>query len=331
MSTIRIEGLSKSYGDVTVLEDIRLTVNHGELVTLLGPSGCGKSTLLRIICGLTEADEGSIEIDGKPVEGVPLRDRGIGMIFQQYSLFPAMTVFQNVAFGLEQQKKPKDVIQEEVIHVLESVRMIAHKDKYPIQLSGGEQQRVALARSLVTSPGILLLDEPFSAIDAALRASLQQELLELHETYGMTMIFVTHDQDEAMLLSDRIVLMKGGRIVQIGTPEELYRFPVNRFAAEFIGKSNVLEWNKDGRKMLCSLRPERIRLFAAGADIDPALESAIPGTVLSGRQVGAIHHNIVETPLGTLRTQSLMDHAHRFTRGDEVQVAFFPDDLVELE
>lgn len=330
MSHIRIEGLGKSFNGVPVLKDIRLTVNHKELITLLGPSGCGKSTLLRIISGLTEADEGRLYIDDHPMEGVPPHARGIGMIFQQYSLFPAMTVFENVAFGLEQQKKEKDVIHSEVMRVLESVRMITHKDKYPVQLSGGEQQRVALARSLVTSPGILLLDEPFSAIDAALRASLQQELLELHENYDMTMIFVTHDQDEAMLLSDRIVLMNRGEIVQTGTPEELYLSPVDRFAADFIGKSNIVEWEKGNRKGLYSLRPERIRLFSSHDDSSNSRLHNIPGTVISVRQIGAVLHHQVDTELGILRVQALMNDACGIAPGENIRIVFSPDDLTEL-
>lgn len=331
MSHIRMEGLGKSYEGTPVLKGIQLTVNHRELITLLGPSGCGKSTLLRIISGLTEPDEGRLFIDDQPMEGVPPHARGVGMIFQQYSLFPAMTVFENVSFGLEQQKKSKEVIRTEVIRVLESVRMIAHKDKYPIQLSGGEQQRVALARSLVTSPGILLLDEPFSAIDAALRASLQQELLELHKAYDMTMIFVTHDQDEAMLLSDRIVLMDRGNIVQIGAPEELYLSPINRFAAEFIGKSNVFQWKKEGQPELFSLRPERIHLLPPGDDSKDCRLQIIPGNLLSVRQIGAVRHHLVQTELGVLRVQSLMGDSHAYAPGDEVQIQFSPDDLTVLE
>ena len=240
MAYITFQNINKKFGSLHVLKGIDLEVEKGELLTLLGPSGCGKSTLLRCLAGLEEVQEGKIFLEGKDITDMDARLRQIGMVFQQYSLFPNMTVEQNLAFGLKIKKLPKEEIRREITDAL---KMIGMEDKihvYPGQLSGGQQQRVALARAIVTKPKVLLLDEPLSAIDAKLRKSLQIEIRRIQKELNITTIFVTHDQDEAMIMSDRICLLNEGRIEQLGKPIEIYTDPKTRFAAGFIGNYNVL-------------------------------------------------------------------------------------------
>lgn len=240
MSYIILQDIEKYYGENQVLKKINLSIEEGEFVTLLGPSGCGKSTLLRCIAGLEQVGSGKIFLDGKEITYVDPRERNVGMIFQQYSLFPNLNVYKNIAFGLKMKKVDRDKIHERVQNAINMVDLKGKERKYPYQLSGGEQQRVALARCIVTRPKVLLLDEPLSAIDAKLRKSLQSRIKEIHKELGMTSIFVTHDQDEAMTMSDTIYLMKDGVIEQSGNPFELYSSPKSNFAASFIGNYNIL-------------------------------------------------------------------------------------------
>ena len=240
MSYIEFKNIHKRFGDVHVLKGINLTIEQGEFVTLLGPSGCGKSTLLRCFSGLETVSEGEIYLDGVNITDFTPKQRKIGMVFQQYSLFPNMTVKQNVAFGLQIQKKDKQLIEEKVKEVLEIVGLTEKLDQYPRQLSGGQQQRVALARAIVMEPKVLLLDEPLSAIDALLRRNLQIEIRKIQQKLKITAIFVTHDQEEAMVMSDTIHLFNGGHIEQSGSPEQIYAYPQTRFAANFIGHYNIL-------------------------------------------------------------------------------------------
>lgn len=241
MGYITIEKVSKSYQHQTVLHELQLFINKGEFVTLLGPSGCGKSTLLRIVAGLTNPEQGKIKIDGQDVTNVLAKDRQVGMVFQSYALFPNMTVEENIAFGLTMKKFSKQVIQEKVASMIELVGLSEKENAYPRELSGGQQQRVALARSLVTEPKVLLLDEPLSALDAQIRKNLQKQLRIIQQKLNMTMILVTHDQEEAMAVSDRIYILNAGHIAQSGTPHEIYTHPANEFVARFIGNYNVLE------------------------------------------------------------------------------------------
>jgi len=241
MSYIDFLNVNKSFGSNHVLRQINLSVEKGQLATLLGPSGCGKSTLLRCLAGLEEVSTGSMHIDGEDITVKNPKDRNIGMVFQQYSLFPNMTVRENIAFGLKLRKMPGELIEEKVSHVIDLVDLKGKVKEYPHALSGGQQQRVALARSLVMEPKVLLLDEPLSALDAKLRKSLQAEIKKIHNDTGITMIFVTHDQDEAMILSDVIHLFRDGQIEQSGAPTHLYTQPRTRYAAEFIGHYNVLD------------------------------------------------------------------------------------------
>lgn len=266
MSYIIFEDIEKSYGTNHVLKKTNLSIEQGGFVTLLGSSGCGKSTLLRCFAGLEKVSNGRIFLDGQEITNISPKDRNVGMIFQQYSLFPNMNVYNNISFGLRMKGMEKDIINDRVKDAIKMVDLKGNEKKYPSQLSGGEQQRVALARCIVTRPKVLLLDEPLSAIDAKLRKSLQLRIKEIHKELDMTSIFVTHDQDEAMTMSDIIHLMKDGIIEQSGKPLELYSKPKTSFAASFIGNYNMLN-PKDFARLVgqeCSrskevaIRPETI-------------------------------------------------------------------------
>ncbi|MFV3305667.1 ABC transporter ATP-binding protein [Pseudomonas sp. NY15181] len=287
MSFLSVETLNKSYGDTTVFQDIDFAAERGEFVTLLGPSGCGKSTLLRCIAGLTPVDSGRILLDGEDIVPKSPQKRGIAMVFQSYALFPNMTVEQNVAFGLRMQKVPAAESAQRVREVLEMVELGPLTSRYPHQLSGGQCQRVALARSLVTRPRLLLLDEPLSALDARIRKHLREQIRRIQQDLKLTTVFVTHDQEEALTLSDRIVLMNAGRIVQSGDAETLYTAPENVFAAGFIGNYNLLEAAQATRlldrpfQQKVAIRPESLRLSAETGD-------GIPVRVLSHSLLGNV-------------------------------------------
>jgi len=270
MSFVSIENLQKSYASTAVFSDINCAIEKGEFVTLLGPSGCGKSTLLRCIAGLTSVNSGSILLDGQNLVPLAPQKRNIGMVFQSYALFPNMTVEQNVAFGLRMQKVSSDDSQKRVAEILKLVELQDYAKRYPHQMSGGQCQRVALARSLVTRPRLLLLDEPLSALDARIRKHLREQIRAIQRELGLTTIFVTHDQEEALTMSDRIFLMNQGRIVQSGDAETLYTAPVDVFAAGFIGNYNLLEADDASRLMQrpinsrIAIRPESIQLSLTG-------------------------------------------------------------------
>ncbi len=238
---IRIEHVRKSFDGVEVLKDINFTINQGEFFSILGPSGCGKTTLLRMIAGFIPADEGAIYLGEENLLDLPPNLRNVNTIFQKYSLFPHLTVYENVAFPLRLKKIEENIIEEEVKKYISLVGLEEHMKKKPSQLSGGQQQRVAIARALINKPGVLLLDEPLSALDAKLRQNLLLELDLIHEEVGITFIFITHDQQEALSISDRIAVMNQGEILQIGTPAEVYESPANMFVADFLGDNNFLE------------------------------------------------------------------------------------------
>lgn len=237
---IDIQHLSKSYGSKKILDDINLHVRKGEFVTLLGPSGCGKTTLLRLIAGFTEPDEGKILLDGKDISGLPPYKRPLNTVFQRYALFPHLDVYDNIAFGLKLKGESEKEIDKKVRKVLKMVTLTDYEDRDVDSLSGGQQQRVAIARALVNQPKVLLLDEPLSALDHKMRQDMQIELKEMHRKLGITFIYVTHDQEEALTLSDTIVVINENKIQQIGTPADIYNEPVNSFVADFIGQSNIL-------------------------------------------------------------------------------------------
>ena len=306
MTHLTLSGLTKRYGDLTVLDRIDLAVARGELVCLLGPSGCGKTTTLRLIAGFLEPTAGEIRVGGKILShtgsAVPPERRGMSMIFQSYALWPHMTIFDNVAYGLTLRNQPKAELERRVRKMLGAVKLEAFGDRYPTELSGGQQQRVALARALVVEPEILLLDEPLSNLDAALREEMRFEVRRLHDEFRYTTVYVTHDQVEAMTAADLIVVMNHGRIEQVGAPEEIYRHPVSAFVANFLGGANILQGTaiaKDrldiGAGVLRCARPS-LKEGAAGAlsvrfhELQVSavpLPDALPATVMRQTFLGA--------------------------------------------
>ena len=272
---VALDGVTKRFGEVTALDAVRLSVRRGELMTLLGPSGCGKTTLLNLVAGFLAPDAGEITIDGERVTDLPTYRREIGIMFQSYALFPHMSVAANVGYGLKMRYVPKAEVARRVAEALALVKLEGLDDRRPRQLSGGQQQRVALARALVIRPRVLLLDEPFSALDRNLRAAMQVEIKEIQKKLGVTTIFVTHDQSEALSLSDRIAVIAQGRIRQLGTPDDIYRRPVDRFVASFVGDVNVL----------------RARLERSDGDIAVvalgAAQVPVPARTLRGAMPGA--------------------------------------------
>lgn len=269
MSFIKIRNLSKQYGDMSVFKNVNLDIKKGEFITLLGPSGCGKSTLLRCIAGLNESNGGKIIMNGKDINNTPPKDREIGMVFQNYALFPNMTVKENVAFGLKIKKQNN--IEEKVKKYLSMVDLDEREDYYPHELSGGQKQRVALARTLIMEPKIILLDEPLSALDAKIRKNLRRKISEIQKKLGITTIFVTHDQEEALTISDRVFIMENGKFAQIGTPEEVYTHPLSEFVVRFIGNYNIFEKKEvqsifkwEIEKKILAIRPESIYIREDG-------------------------------------------------------------------
>jgi putative spermidine/putrescine transport system ATP-binding protein len=248
MSELEISNISKDYGASRALHPVSITVERGEFVTILGPSGCGKSTLLRILTGISQPSGGEIHLGGKRIDQAPPEARDIAMVFQSYALFPHMSVAKNLGFGLKMKKVAKDERARRIAHALEICNLTGLVDRMPRQLSGGQQQRVALARAIVMQPSLLLFDEPLSNLDAKLRDTLRHELTELHRRIGATSLYVTHDQAEAMAMSDRIVVMNAGRVVEIGTPLELYRAPKHAFTAGFLGQTNLLPVSAGGQQ-----------------------------------------------------------------------------------
>jgi spermidine/putrescine ABC transporter ATP-binding subunit len=271
---VRFDGVTKRFGEITAIDDVSLLVRRGELMTLLGPSGCGKTTLLSLVAGFLIPDRGEIAIDGLRVTDLPTHRREIGIMFQNYALFPHMNVAANVGYGLKMRRTPRPEIARRVADALALVKLAGLEDRRPRQLSGGQQQRVALARALVIRPKVLLLDEPFSALDRNLRASMQVEIKEIQRKLGVTTIFVTHDQSEALSLSDRIAVIAEGRIRQLGTPDEIYRRPIDRFVASFVGDVNVLSARlerSDGATAMVALGLVQVPVPAR------TLRGAVPG------------------------------------------------------
>ena len=246
-AALRLAELTKIFGASRAVDRVSINIEPGSMVALLGPSGCGKTTTLRMIAGLLQPNAGEIYLNGDPITQVPVHRRNIGMLFQNYALFPHMTVAQNIAFGLETRGMGRAAITERVTEALQLVQLSRYQERLPSQLSGGQQQRVALARAVVVEPALLLLDEPLGALDKSLRESMQVELRALQRRLGITTVFVTHDQDEALTMSDRIVIMREGRIEQAGAPEEVYRRPASRFTASFLGASNFFRGQVTGR------------------------------------------------------------------------------------
>ena len=341
MEYIKFDNIKKSYGEQVIFENFSLAIPKGSFVTLLGPSGCGKSTLLRCLAGLEPIQEGSIFLDGEEITRKPAKDRNVGMIFQQYSLFPTMTVFNNIAFGLKTKKRPKEEIRKLVFHALEMVDLSGTEKKYPSQLSGGEQQRVALARCLVTKPKVLLLDEPFSAIDAKLRKALQIRIKEIHDEMGITSIFVTHDQDEAMNMSDSIHLMYQYRIEQSGSPLGLYTNPKTEFVASFMGNNNILKGDEfqtlTGKKSPAEaivIRPELIKIGKTqnGArrpyqsESEYCISAAVKRLIPQGN---IVRYKVISNEI-PLVVDTLFNKPQLYREGQSVELSFSASDLYLL-
>ncbi len=344
MSRVDLSGVTKLYGETRAVESVTLTVNEGEFFGLLGPSGSGKSTLLRLVAGFIQPTQGTIHIGGERVEHIPPSRRQIGMVFQSYALFPHLDVFRNVAFGLEVRRVPRADIARRVADVLALVQLVGLEHRRPSQLSGGQQQRVALARALVIRPKVLLLDEPLGALDRRLRAEMQVELRQIQRRVGITTIFVTHDQEEALTLSDRVALMRAGRIVQAGTPQEVYDHPVSTFAAVFLGDSNFLFGTRvastlvrldlgptvaipagrhgAGERVTLTIRPERLALSPPGTTGD----GVFPGTVTRAIFLGPVLVYLVTLQGGTTVRVALRHEGQRIhAEGEPVAVRFALD------
>ena len=333
MGYIRFENIVKNFGDTQVLKNISLDIEKGQLVTLLGPSGCGKSTLLRCLAGLERVTSGKVWLDGKDITNEEPRKRDIGMVFQQYSLFPNLTVEKNVAFGLQLKKMPKNQIDTKVKEMLEIVGLGDKGKSYPSQLSGGQQQRAALARAIVTEPKVLLLDEPLSAIDALLRRNLQVEIRKIQQSLKMTTIFVTHDQEEAMVMSDTIHLFNVGQIEQSGSPADIYTHPQTKFAANFIGHYNILS-NPDLKK-LCGLssdcdfvaiRPEAVLISPETLNDAVHFQGKITGVMLRGTTISyTIDCDGIE-----LRADTLFETNRQRNMGEMLQLQILKEDILHL-
>jgi putative spermidine/putrescine transport system ATP-binding protein len=285
---VRLADLTKRYGDVTAVDGIDLDVARGEFFTMLGPSGSGKTTTLRMIAGFERPDAGRIELGGADVSRLPPFDRDVNTVFQDYALFPHMTVGENVEYGLRVRKVPRAQRRSRTAEVLEVVRLSGFAQRKPSQLSGGQRQRVALARAIVNNPRVLLLDEPLGALDLKLRQQLQIELKQLQQQLGMTFVYVTHDQEEALTMSNRVAVFNEGRIEQVATPAEVYEHPETAFVAGFVGTSNILE--RDGRTF--TVRPEKLRILAGDA------AEGEPGTIRTAVYVGPVTKVIVDLDRG---------------------------------
>lgn len=351
---IILTNLRKQYGDFVAVENTTLNVKKGEFLTFLGSSGCGKTTTLRMIAGFEDPTEGSILIGGKHAEHLPPNKREVNTVFQNYALFPHLTIRENIAFGLKLQKVKKAEIKERVENIIKLVKLEEHADKSPDQLSGGQKQRVAIARAIVNNPKVLLLDEPLGALDLKLRKEMQLELKQLQRELEITFIYVTHDQEEALTMSDRIVVMNKGRIEQVGTAHEIYERPQTKFVAQFIGETNlfedaeILEKNgndyvvaigsekvstdsmknfKPGEKVHISIRPENMKLSRTPMEG----RESIAVTYDSNIYVGNISKFVVFTDQGKRLTASeFSEDAGTFNKGDKVYINWIPERAVMI-
>lgn len=354
---VEVRGVSKKFGDFVALDDVSLEIQAGDFMTFLGPSGCGKTTCLRLISGFEQPTTGRVIIGGQDVTGEPPYRRNVNQVFQSYALFPHLTVRENIDFGLRMKKTPPPAINEKTAWAMGMTSLQGLEDRKPAQLSGGQRQRVALARAIVCEPQVLLLDEPLSALDAKLRTQMRSELKSLQKRLGITFILVTHDQEEALSMSDRIAVMNNGRIEQIGTAVEIYHHPLTEFVAGFIGETNVVEaevlervdgrlfcrleggldlWirasngeSAPGSKLLVSVRPEKIRLFAEGARPEGA-ENVFPAKVRSEVFKGAVDEMTLDVGNG-LELGALVANAGEtgwdFQEGEQVWGFVHPNDI----
>lgn len=324
---VRVEGIKKVFDDTIVIPDLKLTINDGEFLTLLGPSGCGKTTLLRMIAGLETPTEGHIYLDGKEVTSLPPYKRDVNMVFQNYALFPHMDVEENIRFGLKMKNIPMDEQNRRVDKLLELTHLEKLRHRYPSEMSGGQQQRVAIARALVNNPKVLLLDEPLGALDYQLRKKLQIELKNLQRQLGITFIFVTHDQEEALTMSDRIVVMNEGLIEQDDTPGNLYHKPQTRFVAKFIGETNFLEQEDGGTNVM---RPEKLNLCPEGFHGPDHPEPKIFGTISDVIFYGTIDKVFVKLDGSEQKVVAYQyfDDIKKWQAGERVGIWWYPQDEV---
>lgn len=352
---IEVRSVTKRFGGFTAVDNISLSIRAGEFITLLGPSGCGKTTLLRMLSGFETPDFGSIHIEGKDVTPLAPYKRNVNQVFQSYALFPHLSVRDNISFGLRMQKVGDAEIRSRVAEVVDLVALGGFEDRYPAQLSGGQRQRVALARAIVPRPAVLLLDEPLSALDAKLRHMMQMELKRLQKRLGMTFVFVTHDQEEALTMSDRIAVFNKGRLEQLGTATEIYHQPTSAFVADFLGAANLIAaqwlagegenvrvrltggleltipqaaWPRDAEKAILSVRPEKVLISKRPLE---RAENSFPATITEEIFKGALDHLTVRTDSGTVfsavvANESAMREA--FHEGERVWCGLHLDDLV---
>ncbi len=338
-----MEGLSRQYGPVVALDKLDLTVQPGELIALLGPSGCGKTTTLRLLAGLEDADAGQINVAGRDITRLPASKRDMGMVFQAYSLFPHMTVQQNVAFGLRLRRVSTEERNRRAMEMLELVELHTQADRYPHQISGGQQQRVALARALAIEPQVLLLDEPLSALDAKVRAQLRDQIRRIQLDVGITTLFVTHDQEEALAIADRVGVMRAGHLEQLAPPTDVYSRPATAFVAEFVGLSNRLEGVVSGSTVtvrgrdlplvdlstppgpaIALVRPEAVMLSSdSSSDSGPLV-----GTVIATTFLGATSRVTVDLGDTTILAQLTTSDASELPAGSRVSLAIRPDPVL---
>jgi putative spermidine/putrescine transport system ATP-binding protein len=326
---VQLVDIAKTYGAYTALKRLNLTIERGEFFTLLGPSGSGKTTTLRLISGFERPDSGRVEINGENVANQPPYDRSVNTVFQDYALFPHMSVFENVAFGLRTRKLQELEVRTRTAEALDMVRLGDFAGRKPGQLSGGQRQRVALARAVVNRPDVLLLDEPLGALDLKLRHEMQIELKKIHRDLGITFVYVTHDQEEALTMSDRIAVFNTGDIAQVGTPSDVYEHPVDAYVARFVGLSNIL--TRNGKTFI--VRPEKLKLY----DVAPQSDSVtvLGGTIADVIYVGAMTRYLIRGEDGSdltaieLNTRS-SQALPRFVRGQPVWASFSPDSVHHL-
>ncbi|HCW83058.1 MAG: ABC transporter ATP-binding protein [Planktotalea sp.] len=325
VGSLQVRGVSKYFGEFRAVNDINLDIRNGEFLTLLGPSGSGKTTLLMMIAGFLGITKGDIALDGSSITDVPAEKRNFGMVFQGYALFPHMSVRDNIGYALSVRKRPVSEIKNRVDEMLDLVQLNDFADRKPGQLSGGQQQRVALARALCFAPPVLLLDEPLGALDKKLRVEVQEQLKDIHRRVGTTFIYVTHDQEEALSMSDRIVIMRDGAIEQVGTPKELYERPINEFTAGFLGKSNFIRAN--GK--IFALRPEKIDLQLGTGHPD----ARSSGVVRSVTYFGSMHRVIVDTGGGDEIEVDIdvWRNSESLSAGDSVDLLWNDAAAVELQ
>lgn len=358
---VRIEHLSKKFGELYAIKDVNLHIQKGDFYTFLGPSGCGKTTLLRMIAGFTTPEEGDIYFDEQRVNDIPPWERNVGMVFQSYALWPHLSVFDNIAFGLRERKIPKAAIQDKVYAALKMVNLEGLEKRRPSQLSGGQQQRVALARTLVIEPRLLLLDEPLSNLDAKLRVQMRNELLRLQRELGITTIYVTHDQEEALAISTRIAVMSEGVVVQQGTPKEIYEIPSTQTVADFVGTSNFLEgkvvkidgdyvqlesqdvesllisWRgsfekppRPGIPLIVNVRPESIQIFALEGKDSAVSQNRLQGKIITSVYLGSLMQYEIEIASGSHIKVNTSNPRRTplLQKGEPVLLTFSPDDAI---